>query len=877
MKRDSNNGMSGNLGNMNSQSEMDLNEAAPPKYEEIAPMNARSEHNHLLQFYETEEHLYNVITCFVAPVVSSRDAAIIIATKTHLEFVEDKLRARHVDVEKKVTNGQLMMIDANELLVKLVSPGGKILSLEFERHIGELVRKVEQKFAGRVYAYGELVNILSQRGDYDTAIELENLWNMLLNRHKFILLCGYDMSSFKDPSHLEVFKSICSTHSKVTPSETYTLQLEGNTLDQSVITALLQQRLLALETEVYRHKTAEAILHHNFQILSSRAQEALFAERDHYANILSILPVGVYGTAFGEDDGYYLNKRFCEIVGRSDAEIRLSGWLDAVYPDDRQRLSSQWPFSGSIPSEFSTTFFHGEYRFVHSDGTTVWVNGETVPNRSENGTIRGYVHTIVDVSDLKCAEKERFEAQRTAEEHQRKRAEEAERNKYQQELWIDSLCHELRNPLNGVYGNTELLEQSLAERRELVMQEKMGPRDLERLREQLKHDEECVQAIFKCVAHQKIITDDVLNLSKLEQGKTILKSIEFDPKATISDVAKMFEAYTARKGLDFRLNFSISNIRVRGDPHRLSQVIINLVANAIKFTPKGSITITLDIIERQATKTKFRVSILDTGLGMTEEEIQQLFQRFTQPSSTTIEYGGSGLGLYLSKGLVELMGGTISVESKKNVGSTFTFTFIGENLTYPPLTSQVPLRSPVSELPIELSKELESASIFPMTSSVTSNSITKAFKPKSIACSDLQMHHSPLNTQQKPFQYILVVEDNEINQKIMVRFLENKGYSVTVAHNGLEALDHLFPSKNPNVFPPKTPDLIFMDIQMPVMDGITATLEIRRRGINIPIIGLSGNAREEHAKKALRCGMDRYVTKPIKKMTLYQVIEEFET
>jgi CheY-like chemotaxis protein len=269
----------------------------------------------------------------------------------------------------------------------------------------------------------------------------------------------------------------------------------------------------------------------------------------------------------------------------------------------------------------------------------------------------------------------------------------------------------------------------------------------------------------------------------------------------------------------------VSDIVVKADPDRVSQVLINLLANALKFTTDGSITLGLDLIQERVGQMLVRISVKDTGIGLTEDEKAKLFHRFMQPTSTSYhEVGGSGLGLVISKGLVELMGGAISVDSAKGQGSEFTFTFAAEEVEHQRCVWTTPTPSNCQ------------------------------------------------SRQARRIRKILVVEDNVINQRFLKRLLEFAGFECVTAANGLEALAWI----ERELF-----DLILMDVHMPVMDGIASTRAIRAREAKlklqpVPIVGLSGNAREEHHHDALRNGMSCYLTKPCRKDELYSVIDGFE-
>jgi len=259
--------------------------------------------------------------------------------------------------------------------------------------------------------------------------------------------------------------------------------------------------------------------------------------------------------------------------------------------------------------------------------------------------------------------------------------------------------------------------------------------------------------------------------------------------------------------------------------------LINLLANALKFTTHGCITLGLEFWERKEGGALTSVTVKDTGIGLTKQEKDKLFHRFMQPTSTSYdESSGSGLGLVISKGLVELMGGTISVESAKGQGSQFTFTFVSEEAP----------AAPSSSLPWSISS---AAALVPCT-----------------------------DDKDRWIRQILVVEDNAINQRFLTRLLEAAGFVCTTASNGAEALALL---------ECRSFHLILMDVHMPVMDGIASTREIRAREERanrtpVPIVGLSGNAREEHRVEALNSGMNYYLTKPCKKEELYTVIDGFD-
>lgn len=467
--------------------------------------------------------------------------------------------------------------------------------------------------------------------------------------------------------------------------------------------------------------------------------------------------------------------------------------------------------------------FNQEFRYLRDDGTYVWVVREAIAEFDEKGQLKGYLATWADISNLKALEAERLEASQQTAEQQRTRAEEAEKYRKRQEQFIDTMCHELRNPLNGIFGNVHLLGHSLAALEKVVQTETITLEEMQQaILKHITQEKESLQAIDTCARHQKAIADDVLNLSKLEAKKVKLNPTDFNPKDVIKDVVDMLDTEIKRKGVELYVKTPYSGMKVNSDRHRLSQVLLNLVSNAVKFTPeKGKITISLRPETVAGDEATLEFIVKDTGIGMTEAEKAKAFDRFEQATHATYaEYGGTGLGLVISKYLVELMGGEINVESEKGRGTKFTFTIKCK-------TVAAPVKAP------------------PPSASLFAGPTIKVVRRR-----------------------VLIVEDNVINQKVLMRSLEQAGHSCEVANNGKEACEMV----------DKTPyDIVLMDVEMPVMDGLEATKLIRQREQEqrkspLPIIGLSGNAREEYIATATQAGMDDYLTKPCERSVLLEKI-----
>jgi signal transduction histidine kinase/DNA-binding response OmpR family regulator len=478
------------------------------------------------------------------------------------------------------------------------------------------------------------------------------------------------------------------------------------------------------------------------------------------------------------------------------------------------------------------------------------------------------------------------------------------------EQFVDVLCHELRNPLSGIIGNVELLQMGLGVRQGIISTDQNGRRnsdtrlsagDLTLLQKQLVDDFASVDAIATCAEHMKTVSDDVLNLSKLE-GKALLVNERFDLKATIASVVKMFLTSARKNGVQLLAKVPTEELCVLGDRGRVSQVVINLISNALKFTGNGSIIVELSCLGpallggRRASV--FKVAVRDTGCGLSQDEISALFQLFVQPVSRSVaEHCGSGLGLYISKHLANLMGGLLCVESKKGYGSTFVFTFQAELCMVAGWTdTSQQLSDEASHLDytykstgrtslpgtIDQEREIEDPErSLPKLSPASSISATNASVITSTERCDSGTSH------------VLLVDDNPIIVRVLTRILESATgltISVSTASNGYEAIGKLIALSN-SPFPI---DLVLMDLEIPFLNGLKTAREIRRlnnpdggdfssvtqrrqaeRLAATPIVGLTGNVRESRFIEARDSGMDDCLGKPIVKKTLLDLIQKF--
>jgi len=608
------------------------------------------------------------------------------------------------------------------------------------------------------YSAAEVVNIMSP-AELSDKEELQARANALSLEFRTTIHPGFDALAYKSARVIEDIYEL-----------TYICKDGSRLAAQVSVTALRDENqaiigYLLIATD----NTARKLAERNAGITSAAfdsAQGMFITDSQGYFSHVN--------KAFKETTGY----KSQELLGQSICILKSSAHDAAFYQDIWQKVNDRGSWVGEIWNK-------------RKNGEPYREQMSLIKVLDDQNNIVSYVATFTDISKLKAYEAGLIEAK-----------EKAERFSTLKSEFIAGMSHEIRTPMNAIIGFSELA-----------------------LYEDMNEDlRTYIQDINVASTSLLGLLNDVLDFAKLEVGRVVIEAIPFKFANLLNMVSTLFTGAAYQKGLALTIE-SASNIPAEliGDSLRLQQVLINLVGNAIKFTQQGSVKLTVSIQNINLSQILLLFSVSDTGIGIALNDQNKLFQAFSQvDGSHTRQFGGTGLGLVISKELVELMGSEIIVVSQKNQGSTFSFSL------------QFDLNKPSIEY-------------VTLSSPVTARIINA-------------------NNNKLKGRRVLMVEDNDMSQKLTLKHLAILGIDAKLASNGEEALSLL----EQHDF-----DAVLMDIHMPVMNGIEATKHIRQQEkfATLPIIALSAGVTQLERNNCMACGMVGFIAKPIDVEQLYAVLE----
>ena len=620
------------------------------EYLTVPPHRHGHAHDHAVQFYDDDAFLATVVSEFLAGGLASNQPVIVIATPGHRRAFLQRLRDQGVDIERARADGQLTLLDARQTLKKFMA-GTTPDARRFGKVIGGVIEKSRLGREGTpVCAYGEMVDLLWKGGNAAGAIALEALWNDLASSYDFSLLCAYRMSNFGSASDAEQFRTICTQHTHVVPTERY---VERDAAARLVEISHLQQRARALEAEIEHRRALEESLRASVAVLQERESELRDVLENAAEGIHLVGPDGIIQWA-NNSELEMLGYRPEEYIGRHITEFHVDR---DVIDDLLMRLSS-----GETVRGFRSRLRHkdGSIRHVLVSSNVRFQDGEFLNTRCFTRDITALHDASVEREAAverervarAAAERAMAEAERATTDAERARALAEQANRAKSDF-LAVMSHELRTPLNAIGGYAELIE--------LGIHGPVTPPQREAL-ERIQRSQRLLLGLV----------NQVLNYARVETGNVRynLDAVKVDDaiRAAEGSVAPQLRA----KHLRYDYVGCDAKLLVRADAEKLQQIVLNLLTNAVKFTNAGG-AIGVSI---EPSDTSVAVLVSDTGIGIAGDKFESIFDPFVQVDANyTRTRDGVGLGLAISRDLARGMGGDLRIaRSEEGKGSTFTIT-----------------------------------------------------------------------------------------------------------------------------------------------------------------------------------------------------------
>ncbi len=551
-----------------------------------------------------------------------------------------------------------------------------------------------------------------------------------------------------------------------------------------------------------------------------------------------------------DDGSAWYSTTFRKILGLSHDQFpdRFESFASRVHPEDLGRvhhaIATHLDGKSEFDLEFKMRTNDEKWRWVRARGRTVVEDGESsvmMGTLTQWPLSAGRDRLAASASDQLAAAL--HDQSKSSRELERARADLVKQNQALQSaralaeaatlsksMFLANMSHEIRTPMTAILGFMDLLSD-----------EKVDP----------KERAFAASAIRRNSGHLLTLINDILDLSKIEAGGMGVEIISCEPLNTIQDVVESMQGRAQEQGLELFVELKAPIPKfIETDPTRLRQILINLIGNAIKFTEHGGVKVVIDLTNEKpepridedssdtpSAETRLRIQVMDTGIGIDDAQRNRLFRPFTQADSTTTRrFGGTGLGLTISRRFSRMLGGDITSSSEVGLGSVFTVEVGVGNANWNEM---------VSTLPLGLHEKFD-------------------FKFKKAAATN-----EP--TQSTNEITVLVAEDGEDNQRLIFHHLSRAGMKVIVANNGREALDLAVAAQKQS----RAPDVILMDMQMPIMDGYEATVKLRELGWRGAIVAITAHAMTGDRERCTQVGCDDYLTKPIDSNVLIQTVQKF--